>query len=159
MEKQRNRLTASERESLIRMNIALEILTQEPAGLARRSALVPGAKRDLAMMATKIRKLMEGFTKTIPDDQLLIYRRALQMSSYTVGMKKPVFNQRNEKDFGMWLPFEVINELLAGLHEKCMMCDLDTVGRKKCPLRKALTIIPNDVPDRDDGDCPYYTVI
>lgn len=153
------RLTASEREGLVRMNVALEILTQEPAGLVQRSAMVPGAKRDLAMMATKIRKLMEGFTETIPDEQLLTYRRALQMTSYVIGMKKPVTSQRDETNYGMWLPYEVINTLLGGCHDHCMMCDLDTIGRKKCPLRKALTIIPNDVPDRNDGDCPYYTVI
>lgn len=156
---EQKRLTASERECLVRLNVALEILTKEPAGLAQRSAMVPGAKRDLAMMAAKINKLMDGFIDTIPNEQLLTYRRALQMTSYVVGVKKPATGPRDEKDFGMWLPFEVINTLLDGLHDKCMMCDLDTVGRKKCPLRKALTIIPNDIPERDDGDCPYYTVI
>ena len=157
MEKQR--LTASERESLIRLNIALEILTSESGYLDRRAAHVPGAKRDMAMMASKIRKLLEGFTATIPKDQLLIYRRALGMASYTVGIKRPGAGHRNEKDYGMWLPYEVINELLAGLHDKCMMCSLDKGQRRACSLKKALDTIPNDVVQPSDGDCAYYTVI
>ena len=156
---EKKRLTASERESLVRMNVALEILVTEPDHLKQRAAMVPGAKRDMAMMSTKIGKLLEGFIDTIPNEQLLTYRRALEMCNYTIGVKRPGSQPRNEKDYGMWLPYEVINELLAGCHDKCMMCDLDTVGRKQCPLRRALTIIPNDVPDRNDGDCPYYTVI
>ena len=73
---EQKRLTASERECLVRLNVALEILTKEPAGLAQRSAMVPGVRRDLAMMAAKINKLMDGFIDTIPNDQLLTYRRA-----------------------------------------------------------------------------------
>ena len=69
---EKKRLTASERESLIRLNVALEILANEPEHLAARANSVPGAKRDMAMMVAKIRKLLEGFTGTIPDDQLLI---------------------------------------------------------------------------------------
>jgi len=155
----KRRLTASERESLIRLNVVLEILVREPEYLAVRANHVPGAKRDMAMMATKIRKLLEGFTDTIPDDQLMIYRRALEMASYTVGMKRPGGGPRNEKDYGMWLPYEVINELLAGLHDKCMMCSLDKGQRRACALKKALDTIPNDVEQPTDGDCAYYTVI
>lgn len=152
------RLTASDRDSLVRLNIAFEILVLEQEHLKARAALIPGAKRDMAMMAARIRKLMESFRDTVPPEQMSTYANAIDMSSYTVGVKKPGGNNRL-KEYGMWLPFEVINTLLDGLHEKCMMCDLDTVGRKQCPLRKALTIIPNDVPERNDNDCPYYTVI
>lgn len=153
------RLTASERESLIRLNVALEIMAAEPEHLRMRTAMVPYAKRDFAMMAAKIRKLMAAFAEKIPDEQIMTYYRALHMASYTVGIKKPGTANRNENDYGMWFSYKVINALLAGCHDHCMMCNLDKVGRKRCALRNALTIIPNDVPDRDDNDCPYYGFI
>lgn len=154
---EQKRLTASERESLVRLNVALEILAFEPSHLAERAALIPGAKRDQAMMASKIRKLMGAFSHTIPDQQLLTYRRALEMTSYTVGARRPT-RERNEKDFGMWIPFEVLNVLLHGCHDHCLMCDLDKGQRRACPLKKALDTIPNDVRETGD-DCPYYTVM
>ena len=153
------RLTASERESLVRLNVALEILTKEPAELAQRSALIPGAKRDLAMMSAKIRKLMDGYAHTIPSEQLRTYANSLKMVSYVIGAKRPGGQGRDDKNYGMWLPYEVINKLLDGCHDHCMMCGLDKTDRKRCPLRKALDTIPNDVERSEDGDCPYYGII
>lgn len=153
------RLTASERESLVRLNVALEILTNEPAGLAQRSALIPGAKRDLAMMKTKIGKLMGEYVLTIPPDQYKTYINSLKMASYTIGVKRPGAQQRDDRNYGLWLPNEVINGLLEGCHDHCMMCSLDRGQRKCCQFRKTLDAIPNDVEQREDGDCPYYTVI
>ena len=155
---EQKRLTASERESLLRLNVALEILINEPKEIPVRTAMVPYAKRDMAMMAAKIRKIMEGFAQTIPLEQMPIYIRALKMTSYTVGIKRPINNNRND-EYGMWLPFSVLNELLQGCHDHCLTCDFDKIGRMKCPLKKALDAIPNDVHERADGDCPYYTVI
>lgn len=154
----KRRLTATEKEALQRLNIALEILTKEKDNLAARAAMIPGAKRDMAMMAAKIEKLMGEMVLTIPDEQLATYVRALKMVSYTIGVKNP-FRQTNEKDYGMWLPFDVINGLLEGCHDHCMMCNLDRVGRMRCRFRKTLDTIPNDVVQWQDGDCPYYTVI
>ena len=153
------RLTASERESLVRLNVALEILTNEPAGLETRSALIPGAKRDLAMMKAKIGKLMGEYVLTIPPEQYKTYINALKMATYAIGVKRPGGQQRNDKDYGLWLPNEVINGLLEGCHDHCMMCSLDRDGRNRCPFRKTLDAIPNDVELREDGDCPYYTAI
>lgn len=154
------RLTASEREALLRMNIALEVLYTETKPLERRARLIPGAKRDLAMMAGKIRKLMQEFAKTIPDNQLLTYRRALEMVSYTVGVRQPGKDgQRSYREYGMWLPFEVLNELLVGCHDHCLVCHDDPAKRRACKLRKALETIPNDRDEREDGDCPYYTLM
>lgn len=153
------RLTASERESLLRLNVAHDILVQEPQHLQARSALVPGARRDLAMIAARIRTLMEGYTRTIPDDQMRTYVNSLVMASYVIGVRRPGGAERDEREYGMWLPFAVLNELLGGCHDHCTMCNLDVTGRRACTLRRALDTIPNDVPQREDGECPYFTVI
>ena len=154
------RLTASEREALLRLNVAMEILILDLGNLQSRSKLVPYARRDLVMMAAKARKLLEKFAATIPPEQQMTYRRALEMVSYTVGVKRPgTTGKRDEKNYGMWIPYEVLNALLTGCHDHCLMCDLDLAQRRACPLRKALTIIPNDSRERSDGDCPYYTLM
>lgn len=153
------RLTASERESLIRLNVAYEILDSEGEHLARRFGVIPGGRRDLGMLKAKIKKLMEQVVGTIPDDQLKSYVNSLKMASYTVGIRKPGNMERDEKNYGMWLPFEVINAMLAGCHDHCMMCPADKAERRACKLRKALETIPNDTPDRDDDDCPFYTLM
>ncbi len=154
------RLTASERESLLRLNVAMEVLILDVAGpLKERAKLVPYGRRDMAMLAAVARRLLEGFVDTIPMEQMPTYRRALEMVSYTIGVKKPGPSSRDEKQYGMWIPYEVLNALLAGCHDHCLMCSLDKAQRRSCELRKALTIIPNDSEERRDGDCPYYGLI
>lgn len=153
------RLTATERESLVRMNVALEILSVEPEILAQRSAMIPGAKRDLAMMRTKIGNLMGKYVLTIPPEQYRTYINSLKMASYAIGVKRPGGTARDDKNYGLWLPNEVINGLVEGCHDHCMMCSLDRAERNCCSFRKTLDAIPNDAPQRDDGDCPYYAVI
>lgn len=153
------KLTASEREALIRLNIALEILDTEGQHIDRRIRQISGGKRDMGLLKSKINRLMEAVVDTIPDDQLMTYIRSLKMASYTVGIKKPGHMGRNEKDYGMWLSYEIINALLSGCHDHCIMCPADKAQRRACKLRKALETIPNDAPDRDDGDCPFYTIM
>ena len=152
------RLTASEREALARLHICWEILTRAPEWLGPRAAMVPGAKRDLAMMAAKINRLLEGMIDTIPTEQLMTVRRHLKMTSYTIGVRRPGPLQRDDREYGLWLPFEVLNALMAGCHDHCSLCDLDRSRRLACPLKKALDTIPNDGQDRP-GDCPYYTLM
>ena len=159
MDGDKKRLNATERESLVRLNVAYEILLRESENLKDRARAIPWAARDLGLLRYRINRLMEQFAETIPTDQLKTYVNALKMTGYTIGAKRPFGEKRNEKDYGMWLPYEALNTLLEGCHDKCMMCDLDAMGRKKCPLRRALDSIPNDVPERHDGDCQYYTVI
>lgn len=151
------RLTASERESLVCLNVALEILSKEGAALQRRAALIPGAKRDIAMLSAKITHLMEAFALTIPDAQARTYLNALRMADYVIGVRRPGPHGRDDRQYGMWLPNEVIGALLNGCHDHCMMCLDNKDARNRCALRKALDIIPNDCPQRDDGDCPYFS--
>ena len=153
------KLTASDREALIRLNVAYEILQTEGEHLQRRFRAIEGGQRDLGMLKAKIHKLMERVVDTIPDDQLMTYIRSLKMASFTVGIKKPGRMERDDTNYGMWICFDTLNELLDGCHDHCMMCPGDKIQRMQCKLRKALALIPNDAPDRDDGDCPFYTLM
>lgn len=154
------RLTASERESLLRLNVAMEVLILDVKDqLAERAKLVPYGRRDMAMLAAVARRLLDSFKATIPEEQKKTYMNALSMVSYTIGVKAPGPSTQNTKDYGMWIPLNVLNALLDGCHDHCLMCPKDKAERRACTLRKALTIIPNDSEERSDGDCPYYTII
>jgi hypothetical protein len=153
------RLTASERESLLRLNVALEILHTEPEQLAVRARMIPYARRDLAMMRAKIAKLLRQFLDTIPEQQKWSYVRSLDTASYVVGAKRPAGDIQDRKNYGTWISFADLNMLLAGCHDHCLMCPSDKAQRRACKLRKALETIPNDTEERSDGDCPYYGLI
>lgn len=159
MSGQTKRLTASEREALLRMNVAAEILMMDIHELDQRAKLVPYARRDLAMLSAVAKRLLGDFAATIPPEQTRTYMNALSMVSYVVGVKKPGAMTRDERNYGTWLPWDVLNALLVGCHDHCMMCALDKAQRRACPLMKALETIPNDSKDREDGDCPYYTLL
>ncbi len=154
------RLTASEREALLRLDVAMEIMILDAKEtLAERAKLVPYARRDLAMLSAVARRLLEGFSETIPPEQKQTYLNAINMVSYTIGVKKPGPSSLDEKNYGTWIPWEVLNALLAGCHDHCLMCPMDKAQRRACGLRKALATIPNDSEERRDGDCPYYGLI
>lgn len=153
------RLNASERDAILRMNVVLEILETETRKLDDRLKDIPYAKRDIGLMRKKIGSIIEGLTHTIPSDQLFHYVKMLETSSYYVGARNPVKEAHNKNEYGYWLSVNTINTLLDGLHDKCMVCDLDKGQRRACPLRKAIDSIPNDTPERDDGDCQYYTIL
>lgn len=136
------------------LECAARIMMGAPKGLAARAAMVKYARRDLAMLAARAKELVKRFDETIPDDQLPGFIRNLRDSVWTVGVRRPAADTKYG-DYGLWLSYEQLNALLDGCHDHCMVCTADKIGRMKCPLRRALDQIPNDVTDRA-GDCPYY---
>lgn len=155
----KKRMTASERDALLRMNVALEILATEVPKLEGRLKEIPYAKRDIGLLKNRIYKLVGALTDTIPEEQMYHWYKMMETATYYVGARNPGQESKNEREYGYWLSVRTIRELLDGLHEKCMMCNLDLAQRRACPLRKAIDSIPNDTPDREDGDCHYYTVL
>lgn len=155
----KKRLTASEMETLLRMRAASIILKEIPVKMSQRSEMVPYAKRDFAMLAAKVQKLHDAFIETIPENQISTYNNNLWMCNFSIGVKRPGNSERNNREYGMWISYDVLNTLLEGCHDHCTMCNLDKGQRRACKLKKAMDILPNDVPRYDENDCPYYTVI
>jgi len=155
------RLSASERDAMLRLAAATAIIGTEPDKLAKRLEIadLPYIKRDIGMIRSKIQKILGELTKTIPENQLQSFKKMLHTATYSVGVQNPLKEFNNDKDYYIWLSYATVYELVAGCHNTCLMCDLDKQGRKSCPLRKTLDTIPNDTPDRPDGDCPYYGVV
>ena len=157
------RMTATERDVIMGLTVADQIITNARTQLRDdRYKMIAGMKRDLAMMEKKLDRILEEFLKTIPTEQILTYRRTLFDSSYTLGVtcRATSNNEQKRKDeYGMYLTFAQIEGLLDGAREKCKFCLLEGEDLKRCPLRKTLDQIPNDAPESDGTDCPYYRVM
>ena len=153
---ERLRLTASEREAMMRLQVAVDILLSAPEMLARRIKLVKYGKRDCAMMAAVTKRLVGQLLETIPPDQLTSMVRNIETASYLVGVKTPGPLTRDEWNYGTWVSYNALTTLVNGCHEACQLCALDAQARRSCKLRKALDSIPNELADRETGDCPYF---
>ena len=104
------------------------------------------------------RKLIAEYLATVPDEQLISISRMMKSISYTVGMKKPGSGHSHNDEYGMWISFNLANQLFSGCHDHCMMCAFDGVKQRTCPLRKALAEIAIETVD-EGGDCPYFGVM
>lgn len=159
-DEKRIRMTASERESLTRINLGLSFLLTEPQNLERRTRMIKKGKFWLGAARKALEKYTESAYLTVPPEQLLTIRRSIMETGYYVGVKcGATVNVNRTKEMGLVLPFDVITTLVNGCNDHCLTCALDTEGQRRCKLRKALDAIPNDNPDRDDGGCPYRNMI
>ena len=156
------RLTATERDAMMSLGVADQIVTNAIRDLREdRYRIVPHLKRDLRMIEKVLERILERFMASIPDAQKRTYVNSLRDGSYTVGVRCRAHNNELERrdSYGLYLTFGQINALLEAAKEKCHYCGLDAEGVARCKLRKTLDEIPNDAPDSDGRDCPYYRVI
>lgn len=156
----KQRITATEREALMRLNLAYNFLLESPENLTRRTKMIDRG----AFYLASARKMMEQYIKsayrTIPTEQLKIIQRSIKETSYTVGVKCPATaNARRFEEWGVIVPIAAINELFTACGDHCITCMGDTEAQAKCELRKALDMIPNDTEERSDGGCPYRALM
>lgn len=160
MEVIRKRLTATEREGLMRINLALSLLVTEEGNLKARNKLIRRGGSLLGAARGLLTKYVESFYPTVPADQLKSVYRAVKDTTYTVGVRCPATrDKKRDKEYGVVVPIGALNALFAACGDHCLMCMGNREEQGKCPLRKALDAIPNDVGDRSDGRCPYQGVL
>lgn len=156
MEADKKRLTATEREALMRINLALRFLQGEPADLTRRTAMVKRGKWYLGVARGMLEKYLRGAYLTIPHEQLRILERSIQETSITVGVRCQATRDRNRgTEYGVIVPIDTLNLLFAACADHCLTCTGDRESQARCELRKALDVIPNDAEERTDGGCQY----
>lgn len=153
----RKRMTGDEREALLRIMAAVDILHKQRDELAARVKLIPGGPRDYGLLASKAQKLYESILETVPDDQLMTLMRNIPHMAYTVGTKKFSRGDR-DSEYGMWISFKALAPISEVLHEHCMLCTKDTQEQRQCPLAKALDTLPSDKKDSAPG-CGYFGLV
>lgn len=153
-----NRLKASEREAMMRMALAEDFLLKNKRDLDSRLMRIHRGHNLISVICGMIRKLNLLLYGTIPEDQMKSFTRNIQSLTYCIGVQRPQGNDRSG-DFGLWLSFDTINVLLDALKDHCLMCNLDTVEQRKCPLAKALDEVGNNIDDKHTGFCRYKGVL
>lgn len=150
------RLTATEREALMRVNLALRFLQTEPADLTRRTAMVRRGSWYLGVGRGMLERYLQAVYRTIPPEQLRILERSIMETTITVGVRCQATRDRNRgTEYGVIVPIDTLNLLFTACMDHCLTCTGSPEEQRRCQLRKALDAIPNDVKDREDGGCPY----
>lgn len=154
------RMTATEREAIMRLSLALEFLTVDARHIRQRAEMVPGGKEMLEQARDNVRNFIDLACDTMPDDQLRSMIRTMKMTTFEVGVKCPATmkNSRRLDEWGVIVSLNAINELFAACEDHCALCIAGEAEAKGCALRKALDTIPNDIEDRNDGRCPYRAI-
>lgn len=157
---EKKRLTSSERDAVLRLCAAMAIIQTEPDKLTHRLSGMKFLKRDIGLMRKTIQFIVGNAIQSVPDNQLRSIKNDIHNTTYTVAVNKiTATDTHNEKNAVMTLSYDTIYTLISGCHDKCLMCALDKGQRRACKLKKALDSIPNNIPDVEDGDCPYYGIV
>lgn len=157
MEDTQKRLYASEREAILRLELAMQFLGIGKRDLAGRLEMVERGKCDAGMLQNRLQALLLRIYRTVPTNQLENLKHSLHSMQYVIGVG-PGGRQHNA-EYGFWLSFDQINTILAALKDHCLMCNLDLEGQRKCKLAGALDDMGNDLHDLPGGGCKYRGVI
>ena len=156
---EKKRLTADEREALARISLAIEFLNVEAKFLERRSKAVHGAGY-LAAAKGLMERYLKDVYRTVPREQLVVIQRSFKETTVEVGIKCSATRKVSlDKEFGLVIPMYAANKLMEASRDRCLMCGLNTEEQRKCELRKAIDMIPNNIEDREDGGCPYHWAV
>lgn len=154
------RLTADEREALTRISLAVEFLKVESKFLERRSKMIRRGAWYLAVAKGLMDRYLKDVYRTVPREQLVVIQRSFKETTVEVGIKCNATRKVNlDKEFGLVIPMYAANKLMEAARDRCLMCGLNTEEQRKCELRKAIDMIPNNIEDREDGGCPYHWAV
>ena len=153
---EQKRMTATEREAFQRIGLAEMLIRTEGENLKTRTKMIPRGAWRIASVISQLTRYINDVCDTIPEEQRKPLWRALQETSYTVGIRCPATRDRErDKQYGIFVPIWALDAIFAACGDHCITCMGGYDEQRKCPLRKALDAIPNDVKEREDGRCHY----
>ena len=144
----------------MRLNLALSIVMNHGDKLDRRTRAIPRGAFYLASARKMLERYVEECYRTIPAEQLMILQRSIREMTCYVGVRcVATVNANIGKDWGVVVPLNVINTLFAACTDHCVTCMKTGEDQRRCELKKALDLVPNDAEDRKDGSCPYGSIL
>lgn len=153
----RTRMTASEREAIMRLAMITSMTHEIEEGLSRRGPGIRGLKRDLAMLRGKSAAMLERVLDTVPTEQLKSLERQIHSSSYVIGVRRPVENGRRDNvNYGIWISWEQLAVFVQAMDDHCLVCDKRGQEIQQCELKKALDLLGVDSVSHEHG-CGYWT--
>ena len=151
---ERPRLYATERESLVRLAMTVEVTRDMPETFRRRRKLVKGLPARLGLLKWLTSRVMDDLMDTVPAEQLMALRRNLAGASFVIGVRRPGSKaQPLHDDYGMWMSYNQLDTILEACKDHCMMCGLEPDTARQCPLKKAFDAMGVDI--EHDGSCAY----
>ena len=152
---ERSRLTAAENDTLKRLMVATQILSEEK-DLERRLSTIPRGKLLWGQARAATIKLLELVCETMPTEQLANTKKNLDLVTYQIGVKRP--GKPHMDDYGMWVSWNWVQTVGKAAGEKCLTCSFDKQQARSCPLAKALDEIPNCKHENAAG-CGYMGLL
>jgi len=134
-ERERRRITSTERSALLRYAAALSIWT-EP-GCEDFIKGLPYGGRDLETVRRVTLRLWTNAMAVIDKDQLRQILMNVEAASVTVGITRMRAAEHASK-YGQFITHAAATALTEAAAEKCSTCMLDRNGARRCELRAAL---------------------
>lgn len=152
------RLRFNERECMMQLALAEDFVAKAKRILDRRLMVVERGHNRIAIALSCLRKLNLDLYGTVPAEQLLAFKRNIEQVAYIVGTRIADKEERNS-EFGIWLSFDTLNEIIPAVKDHCLMCNKDRQQERSCKLAKALDNIGNNLEERPGGGCKYRGVL
>lgn len=151
----RKRLSSDEWDAVLALEAVHSVLISAktwPVLQKRLKAIKYGA-RDASMLTNALGRILRALYDDVPYEQLRSLSNNLKMSELHVGIKTA--KKSSQKDYGMVMSWEQLDELARASSEKCLVCDLSPQEQKKCPLAKVLDELPG-VKNENSKGCGYF---
>lgn len=160
MRYEKKRLSQDEQIAFLEVAGLLHILHGDaPEVLDPMLKLIPGGRRDIKMMRTKVKNLFDSLCDVTPQSTLQAIYPTLKRIKCRIGV--PLIGKENvDEQTGWVISFDDLRVLTSACYDKCMLCDRNGADIGKCELRKTLKRLPTpDEPEPMGGGCGYKRLI
>lgn len=160
MKYDKKRLSQDEQIAFLEVAGLLHILHGDaPEVLDPMLKLIPGGRRDIKMMRTKVKNLFESLCDVTPEASLRAMLPTLKKVRCRIGV--PLIGHENMNAENGWVvSFDDLTTLTSACYDKRMLCDYTGAQISKCKLRKAFRNLPSpDEPEPLGGGCGYKRIL
>lgn len=153
----RERMRGDEREGLIMLLLAAQVLKDAEEKIGRRAKKVKRGSWRMHLAKSHLDRAADDIMATVPVDQLQTAKHDMMKATYKIGWYRPL---PIRDEWGVWVSYHDLAVMAGAIADHCITCAKDGNGQRKCELRKILYEIPGktDEPDRG-GPCPWATLM
>lgn len=149
------RLTADERQGIYDLMLLNDLAQKAKSELLDRLTLLRGGRRDMGLLASKSKTILEDTLSTVPVEQLIALRRNLKNMKYITGVFRP--KETRDNDFGIWISYNTLNQIMDALRDHCLVCNKNLQEQRQCKLARALDELSSGNTGDETG-CGYFVI-
>ena len=153
----RERMRGDEREGLIMLLLAGQVLSDAEEKIGRRAGTVRRGSWRIHLAKSHINRAADDIMATIPVDQLQTAKHDMMKATYKIGWYRPL---QIRDEWGVWVSYHDLARMADAIADHCITCNKDGNGQRKCELRKILNDIPGKTMEPEKGGpCPWATLM